>query len=97
MEVVLSAILYSINMMQRANTVVSDPYCLILQSVLQWDLNEAGVEVTIRRVDSYLWAVHVTVSWALPRPLFKETGETVIDHLNEGLITSHRKVGLVGI
>ena len=85
-----------------ANTVVSDPYCLILQSALQWDLNEAGVEMTIRHVDSYLWAVHVTVSEAMPRPLSIETAETVIDHLSEralirGLITSQRNVGLVGI
>ena len=61
---------------------------MILQSVLQWDLKEAGVEVNIRCVDSYLWAVHVAVSWAMPRPLYKERAETVIDHLSEkALIT----------
>ena len=58
--------------------------------------------MTIRRVDSYLWAVHATVSWAMPHPLSKERAETVIDHLSErilirGLITSERKVGLAGI
>ena len=79
-----------------------DPYCVILQGVLQWHLNEAGVEVTIRRVDCYLWAVQVTVSGAMPRQLSKEMAETVIDDLSEralirGLITSQIKVGLVGI
>ena len=60
--------------------------------------------MTIRYVDSYLWAVPVTVSRAMPRPLSKETAETVIDYLSErafirGLISSQRKAfsELVGI
>ena len=58
--------------------------------------------MTIRHVDSYLWAVHITVSWAMPCPPSKETAETVIEHLSKralirGVITSQRKVGLVGI
>ena len=58
--------------------------------------------MTIRLVNSYLWAVHITVSWAMPCTLSKETAETVIDHLIKGalikeLTTSQREIGLVGI
>ena len=93
----------------RDDTVVSDPYCLrspcchVEKNVLQWELKVTGIEVTTRHyVDCSLWAAKLTLSWAMPHPLSKETAEAVIIQFIVRaiiimFIISRRQIGLVRI
>ena len=61
-----------------------------------------GIEVATRNsVDCSLWAAELTLSWAMPHSLSKETAEAIINDFSvralKALTITRRQIGLVRI
>ena len=72
------------------------------KNVLQWELKVTSIEENTRHCsDNCTRTAHITNSWAMSRPISKETAEAVINEFSvrtlQVMIITRRQIGPVRI